>query len=273
MQKYFSLSWNAPNNSIINDYIIEYIKTNPSDTPPGVFALSGAGDVNVNGCYLQAGTYNGFPYYTNGSMFVFAGTYWVIDSALVIREPRYFAPSPSPGSSSISGVSLFFPFNGPSPAPTITHGKCYDQAWKIYNDGVNIETTGIVTGLDPCSYYRFRVAAQNSKGKSSYNSTGSEFILSTLPGTPTGLTAIAGNQHLKLGWSIPDNGGCSINDYIIEYYTDSEVVNYINTNGNNNEYILFGLTNNQPHSIRVAAINIAGTGLYSPALTGVIPLL
>lgn len=41
-----------------------------TNTPSGVFSLSGAGTTYANGCYSIGGTYGNKPYYTNGILFI-----------------------------------------------------------------------------------------------------------------------------------------------------------------------------------------------------------
>lgn len=147
------------------------------------------------------------------------------------------------------------------------------QDWQAYSDDVSLSTSGIVSsGLDLCLSYLFRVAAINNIGTGEYSNTVTGQIRASAPSTPTNLVAITGNQHFKLSWVAPDSTECDITDYVIEYYKNNEASTYKRTNGTNTNYILFNLTNNEPYSIRVAAISTVGTGLYSALLTNLIPV-
>jgi hypothetical protein len=149
----------------------------------------------------------------------------------------------------------------------------HDEDWKIYNDGISTQTSGFVSGLDDCSFYRFRVASSNSVGTGLYSNVVSGMVLGSPPSTPINLVAITGDRKLDLYWDPPqEDGRCFIKDYIIEYYKNNEESVYVNTEGTDNKYILFNLINNNPYSIRVAAINSVGTGLFSNMITGLVPI-
>lgn len=149
----------------------------------------------------------------------------------------------------------------------------HDEEWKIYNDGMHTETSGLVVGLDNCAFYRFRVAASNNIGTGIYSNVVSGMTLGEPPSIPLNLVATTGDRKLDLYWDPPqDNGGCAINNYIIEYYKNNEQSTYVHTEGVDNKYILFNLINNNSYSVRIAAINGVGTGLFSNMITGLIPI-
>lgn len=155
----------------------------------------------------------------------------------------------------------------------IVQYSLHDNDWQIYDDGTSISTSSMVTGLDACSYYRFRVAATNPIGTGDYSNIVSGLTLGSIPSAPVNLIAVTGDRKFNLSWEPPiDNGGCNINDYIIEYYKNNDDSIYLSAQGTDNNYILFNLINNNPYSIRVAAVNAIGTGLYSTMLTGLIPI-
>lgn len=145
----------------------------------------------------------------------------------------------------------------------------HNQEWKTYYDGLNSNTISYITGLNDCSIYRFRVAATNSIGTGAYSNIVSGMSLGTAPSEPLNLIAVTGDRKFNLSWDSPlDNGGCSINEYIIEYTQNNNSPSYLNTHGTDNHYILFNLINNNPYSIRVAAVNNIGIGSYSQPTTG-----
>ena len=92
-----------------------------TEAPSGAFTLSGAGDAAVNGCYSEAGTHNGMPYYSNGTYFVWYEGFeweWFITQAVGTGQPVYI------GSDQNNVPSSWSQALGPSPAPTLVGPTC-----------------------------------------------------------------------------------------------------------------------------------------------------
>jgi hypothetical protein len=88
-------------------------------TPAGAFVLSDAGTSAVNGCYSEAGTYNGKPYYSNGTYFVWYEGFefsWFISQSVGGGPPDYY------GSNENDVPSIWDLAVGPSPPPTLSQG-------------------------------------------------------------------------------------------------------------------------------------------------------
>lgn len=112
-------------------------------------------------------------------------------------------------------------------------------------------------------------------------------ILAPFPSTGTQITpanavtdliASAGNQNITMTWTPPaeDNGGI-ITDYSIQYSTNggSSWNDFSHTPSTSNIINITDLTNDIEYFVRVAPINIAGTGNYvatQSALTPTLPL-
>jgi hypothetical protein len=95
-------------------------------TTGGAFALSGAGNAAVNGCYVEAGIINAMdgngmrPYYTNGTYFVWYQNSWNIRRSLDDgNAPEYWNSSNQP--TAPNSWDVMVPF-GQEPAPTHTTG-------------------------------------------------------------------------------------------------------------------------------------------------------
>ena len=95
----------------------------------GAFTLTGAGIAEVNGCYVESGSFGGEAYYTNGNFTVFyqghyAAPNWVL-SQLNGRSPIFFNPDPMlyfPQGQLLNASTTWGTYSGVSPAPALTIG-------------------------------------------------------------------------------------------------------------------------------------------------------
>jgi len=95
----------------------------------GAFTLTGAGIAEVNGCYVESGSFGGEAYYTNGNFTVFyQGLYsapnWVL-SQLNGRSPIFFNPDPMlyfPQGQLLNASTTWGTYSGVYPAPALTIG-------------------------------------------------------------------------------------------------------------------------------------------------------
>ena len=143
----------------------------------------------------------------------------------------------------------------------------HDQEWQTYPDGISNITSGVVSGLDPCVFYRFRVAGINSVGTGAHSNVVSGAILGSAPMSPQNLSAVVSNRKIVLSWEEPNNPECVVQDYSLEYSTGNEPYTQFRTGGIDNTYILYNLTNDIIYNIRLAGINVIGTGSYSDILS------
>jgi hypothetical protein len=89
---------------------------------------------------------------------------------------------------------------------------------------------------------------------------------STIPGAPTAVVGLGGNQSVTLSWTAPQtNGGKNISDYIIEYSDDDGNNWNIFEKPTSTELaaIVSGLVNGISYKFRVSAVNEIGTGPVS----------
>ncbi len=75
--------------------------TTTTAAPAGVFTLSGAGVTGVNGCYVESGTVNNQPAYTNG-------TYWVFYNSM------FWTITTEEGKGSFGGYDIYYSVGTPS---------------------------------------------------------------------------------------------------------------------------------------------------------------
>ena len=142
------------------------------------------------------------------------------------------------------------------------------------NDDIHFDHT--ITGLDEGTSYSIHVYATNSAGESAAaTTTGTTVAGATLPETPRGLYAVAGDAgELVVRWSAPsDDGGSPLLGYRMTYYIDPEGSNNPRTlqvGSGATSYTLTGLVDDTKYLIGLAAFNSVGTGLnaVTTATTG-----
>lgn len=127
-------------------------------------------------------------------------------------------------------------------------------------------TTYTVSGLTNGTTYFFAVAGINCSGIGLFSLF---YIVSptTYPDAPTNLVAIGcQNGQVTLTWTVPNNGGSAILDYIVRYRVSAGPgiwVVYNHFPSTNNTIVVTGLTNGISFDFQVAAQNAAGIGPYS----------
>jgi hypothetical protein len=165
------------------------------------------------------------------------------------------APS-SDGGSAITGYTVTLIPPAPSAVVTIT------------------ATTASVTGLDNGQTYTFTVAAFNANGTGPASSSGPVTILGGVPGAPTNVVAIAGDQAATLSWTAPaSSGGSLVSGYVVAIATPAGLSPQVSFSGPTSA-VVTSLANGTPYTFTVAAVNAFGTGpasLPSAAVTPAVP--
>ena len=135
---------------------------------------------------------------------------------------------------------------------------------------VSSSSPKLVTGLTNGTPYYFRVAATNAGtngGTGSYSAISAAATPATVPGPPTigTMTLSTTNTTDSLAWTAPtDNGGSAITGYVYATYDGTTVVEQGTTGNGTTASKNFdpGYTNITT-TVKVAAVNSIGTGLYS----------
>ncbi|MCX6393518.1 MAG: fibronectin type III domain-containing protein, partial [Solirubrobacterales bacterium] len=143
--------------------------------------------------------------------------------------------------------------------------------------GKTCETNGAgrnctVSGLDNGTPYTFTVVATNGVGARTA-STASNSVIPiasvTVPGAPTGASAIAGNASAAVSWIAPESdGGAEVTGYKI---TAAPGGSSCTTNGAGRTCNVVGLTNGTPYTFTAVATNSVGDSDSSTASTSVTP--
>jgi invasion protein IalB len=164
------------------------------------------------------------------------------------------------GGSPITGYKVTPYVNGVARTPT------------VFNSAA---TTQTVTGLVNGTTYTFRVQATNTNT----NTVAVEFgpasapslpvTPATVPGAPTGVTAVPGNASATVTWLPPtSDGGSPITGYTVTSSPAGATI----TVGTATSAVLTGLTNGTSYTFTVRARNALGFGLPSPPSLPVTPV-
>lgn len=118
-----------------------------------------------------------------------------------------------------------------------------------------------VSSLVNGTQYRFSVVAINATGDGTYYDPAVVATPRTIPGAPTGVTAVGGESKVTLSWTAPaSNGGAPIDYYEVKYRktgTNDALQDFLpNTTGTT--AVIEGLTNGTSYTFQVKAHNEAG---------------
>jgi hypothetical protein len=131
-------------------------------------------------------------------------------------------------------------------------------------------TSCIVTGLTNGTAYTFTVKATNAIGDSSASTASSAVTPSTVPGLPSGVYAVRGNNSVTIYWTAATvNGGSAITNYQAQAYNTTFGTAILGKTCSNNIFrycTITGLTNGTNYRFAVRATNVKGWGAFS-ALT------
>ena len=134
-------------------------------------------------------------------------------------------------------------------------------------------TSLVVTGLTNGTAYHFTVTATNPLGTgtaSASSNTVTPGVPATVPGAPTGATAVRGNASVTAGWTAPaSNGGSAITGYRVQVLNGaSQQVALASAGAAATTLVVGGLVNGTSYRLRVQAVNAVGSSAFS-AMTAV----
>ena len=128
-------------------------------------------------------------------------------------------------------------------------------------------TNCLVGGLTNGQAYTFSVTATNKVGTGPPSTPSAPVVPMTVPGKPTGVSAIGGNASAQVSWTPPsDGGGSPISSYTATSLPGSHTCTVLATT-----CLISGLTNGAAYTFTVTATNGAGQGLPSSASAPVVP--
>ncbi|HXR44663.1 MAG TPA: fibronectin type III domain-containing protein, partial [Pseudolysinimonas sp.] len=151
-------------------------------------------------------------------------------------------------------------------AGAVEFGAGTSNEWFGYGGSVGQNSTASISGLS-ASYQSY--AGENSNG-------GSVSISYTVgaPAAPTAVTGVAGNGSVALAWTAPTNPGQSaITDYVVQYSSNGGTSwsGPVDLGSTDTTGTVSSLTNGTAYIFQVAAVNSAGTGVYSASSSAITP--
>ena len=160
------------------------------------------------------------------------------------------------------------PSNGGSPITDyIIQYSADNSTWYTYNDGTSTGTTATLTGLNNGLQFYFKVAAVNDVGTGSYSSAVTA-TPNTVPSKVGFIAATPAKNTISLSWDAPSNDGTAITDYIIMTSLDNTSWSVFSDGTSTaTTATIPGLTKDTTCYIKIAAVNAAGTGVYSNVKT------
>jgi hypothetical protein len=134
-------------------------------------------------------------------------------------------------------------------------------------------TSRTITTLTNGTSYSYRIAAITEWGKGPFSASVTA-VPATVPGAPTSVTGVRGNQLVDLTWTAPtSNGGHALTDYTIEYRAGAgSWLAFSHSASTSTSISVTGLTNGTSYTFRVSAVNDMGTSSASTVSSAYTPL-
>lgn len=128
-------------------------------------------------------------------------------------------------------------------------------------------TSITVSGLTNGTSYTLSVKAANLAGAGAASVNSNAVIPATVPGAPTAVSAIAGNQSATVSFTPPVNNG----GFPITGYTVTSLPSGLIATGASSPLVVNGLVNGVAYTFTVIAINAKGNSVASVASASVTP--
>ena len=270
-----AVAWQAPldnGGSAVTGYRVQ-IRTAPSGAwgdPGGTCAFAVTGSSTALSCDAT-GLTNGTAYNVRVAAVNAGGTGASSDPT---GDVTPMAPTPG-APTGVSAVAGNQQATVSWTAPTGTSNPITGYTVTSSPGGLTCTTNGalscVVTGLTNGTAYTFTVVAGSAGGDGPASNPSAAVTPYTTPDAPTALSATPGEQDMTLAWTAPaSNGGVALTDYTVQY----RVLNaptwstFADGTSTATTATVTGLTVGTTYEFRVAAVNTAGTGSYTAAVTG-----
>ena len=157
---------------------------------------------------------------------------------------------------------------GGQPASPAQEGGSYGP-WTDIPNSTASTTSHTVTGLTNGKTYGFRIRAVNAAGRPGRPSTEIRVTLRQAPSQPTGVTATPGNGQVSLAWTGPTDATISKWQYQQKQGDGSygPWMDIPDSTASTTSHTVTGLTNGTTYGFKIRAVNTAGNGAPSDAVT------
>ena len=193
-------------------------------------------------------------------------------------------PTPGPTPAAPTGLtatagagSVTLTWNNPSDS-TIT-GYEYQsrwtgvvwQPWKAISGSGSSTTSHTVTGLTGGTEYRFHLRAVNANGSGTAAPNADPWYVAATPSVPppaapTGLTATAGRESVKLSWNNPSDSTITRYEYQARWtgvgWQSWKAIP--NSDSSTTSHLVTGLTGGTEYRFKIRAVNASGAGPQAP---------
>ena len=217
---------------------------------------------NVTNTKLLLNVTNSSNYITDSS-----GTQTVSNSSVVFRSADTTVPNAPTSLSATAGdgqaIISFTP--GSNGGSAITNYKYSTDGSNYIELSPAVTTSPItITGLTNGTSYGIYLKAVNARGESSASSSVS-VTPSTIPSSPTSLSASAGDGSATISFTPGANGGNAITNY--QYSTDGTNYTALSPTDTSSPITINGLTNGTSYTIYLKAVNPNGVSSASSSVT------
>ena len=177
----------------------------------------------------------------------------------------------TPGSNQLAVAFAAPSSDGGSPVTNYEYSSDGGGSWTPHAPAVT-NSPLVITGLQNGTTYPVQIRAMNSAGSgaasATVNGTPSGTPTPVPPTAPTITTVIGGNQRLSVSFTAPSSdGGAAITNY--EYSTDGGTAwNRRSPAATGSPISITGLVNGTTYSVKIRAVNAAGHGDASNAVSG-----
>ena len=185
----------------------------------------------------------------------------------VVPVGRPVAPTNLVATAGDSSVTVSFvppASDGGSPILNLEYSLDDGRTW-VARSPRSVSSPVSITGLTNGTMYAIRLRAVNASGPGT-TSSAVVAVPQTIPGAPTIASIAASNQQLTVSFAAPSvTGGARISSY--EYSLNGGA--WMRVLGSSNPFTVSGLVNGTSYDVRLRAVNAAGPGVPSAAVTAV----
>jgi uncharacterized repeat protein (TIGR02543 family) len=224
------------------------------------FTVALLGNIAKQG-YTFAGWSDGSHTYAAGAVYTMTSSNIALTAQWTLQAPGTPpAPLVTPGNG-----SALITVNAPTSGGLSTSYIVTAQPSGLTCTVVSPAASCTISPLPNGTVQSFTVTATNSTGKSSASSA-TLATPASVPKAPTNLVATAGNGSATLTFTAPTNGGSAITSYIVTISPTGETRTV-----SGSPVVVTGLTNGQPYTFTVNAVNALGKSDTSTASGSITP--